>query len=337
MSLEKIINEKYFGELKDQILHHWDALYVADGMEKNDFYEKYTLPTGKYWYGDLAYRISSLEKQMGWKNFKQFPKSIVSKDILLKRLAEFHYLYPQTECAAAFLPLPMTNFFLNWSLDQFVSRLYLPEKALSGDFVKEVRMFQEIPPVYTTYSKLFSNPGSGFISSKNAQRALAMYRRIIVFFLIMQATRNRANIPLSFYTFAAMTGYFQYLGNEVEQILCKIEDTGLDHILKKTTESAKITEEICAYIDNSMSEFGEYDQQDCIYHSKSLCIFIGNLRQELYADREDAIPEDESDMIARLDDWKGRVIQGEDLYTRINSDYPGLFSDMLEKHEDAPG
>ncbi|ERK68077.1 hypothetical protein HMPREF1546_00235 [Oscillibacter sp. KLE 1745] len=86
-----------------------------------------------------------------------------------------------------------------------------------------------------------------------------------------------------------------------------------------------------------MSEFGEYGQQDCIYHSKSLCIFIGNLRQELYADREDAIPEDESDMIARLDDWKGRVIQGEDLYTRINSDYPGLFSDMLEKHEDAPG
>ena len=58
MSLEKIINEKYFGELKDQILHHWDALYVADGMEKNDFYEKYTLPTGKYWYG-WAGKISS--------------------------------------------------------------------------------------------------------------------------------------------------------------------------------------------------------------------------------------------------------------------------------------
>ena len=61
-----------------------------------------------------------------------------------------------------------------------------------------------------------------------------------MFFLIMQATRNRANIPLSFYTFAAMTGYFQYLGNEVEQILCKIEDTGLDHILKKQQSQRKL-------------------------------------------------------------------------------------------------
>ena len=53
MSLEKIINEKYFGELKDQILRHWDALYVADGMEKNDFYEKYL--TGEEGSGNIMH------------------------------------------------------------------------------------------------------------------------------------------------------------------------------------------------------------------------------------------------------------------------------------------
>ena len=95
-----------------------------------------------------------------------------------------------------------------------------------------------------TYERLIKNKKARKVSIKNLARALAVYRRIMVFFLFIKASSEITNIPLSFYAFEAMSGYISLLDNEAQEMIDNLDSGGMRGLLEKKTFMTYIMESI---------------------------------------------------------------------------------------------
>ena len=150
----------------------------------------------------------------------------------------------------------------------------------------------------------------------------------------MKAADEIANIPLSFYTFQAMTGYLELLDTKATNLVSILDGEGPLKLFEYEQNGSVMTNNILEYIDETLDEFCKMQvdlKREPIYFSNSFLVFLGNLRGQLYDHSEEydraiekgegetrvmnknkrkidsKVPVDDSDFFAALDEWRSYV------------------------------
>ena len=207
--------KEYFEKMQQEVILHWKNLDNADSIAESEFLTYYEIGKAKSWLENISY-LGNSKDSLPWEEFEsRLPENLSNSEKRKQLFAEFNYLFPQSKRTEAFFPLLLTSFSLNSSRNKpFVRDLFTTKLPI--DIETSVNELTSIPKWEKTYERLIKNKKARKVSIKNLARALAVYRRIMVFFLFIKASSEITNIPLSFYAFEAMSGYISLLDNEAQ-------------------------------------------------------------------------------------------------------------------------
>lgn len=208
--------KEYFEKMQQEVILHWKNLDNADSIAESEFLTYYEIGKAKSWLENISY-LGNSKDSLPWEEFEsRLPENLSNSEKRKQLFAEFNYLFPQSKRTEAFFPLLLTSFSLNSSRNKpFVRDLFTTKLPI--DIEASVNELTSIPKWEKTYERLIKNKKARKVSTKNLARALAVYRRIMVFFLFIKASSKITNIPLSFYAFEAMSGYISLLDNEAQE------------------------------------------------------------------------------------------------------------------------
>lgn len=359
--------KKRYEDLQESLISHWVDLQDADSKSEKKFLSEYGPSNTGYWFGDVSY-IDIFSQKLQWINFeKSFPVNLSNLKRRSQLMSEFNYLFPCSPLTENFLPVLLSSFFLNSSENKPIAKNLFTIKG-PMDIKSSVKELTLIPRWEVTYKKLLENKKARKVSTKNLGRAFAIYRRIIIFFLFMKAADEIANIPLSFYTFQAMTGYLELLDTKATNLVSILDGEGPLKLFEYEQNGSVMTNNILEYIDETLDEFCKMQvdlKREPIYFSNSFLVFLGNLRGQLYDHSEEydraiekgegetrvmnknkrkidsKVPVDDSDFFAALDEWRSYVTEKQRNYHPADNpaidqdivDLTGLLMKELEKPE----
>lgn len=300
--------KEYFEEMQQEVVLHWKKLDNADSIAKSKFLTYYEIGKAKSWLENVSC-LGNSKDNLPWKEFEsRLPENFSNSEKRKQLFAEFNYLFPQCELTEAFLPLLLTSISLNSSRNKPIVRNLFTDK-LPIDIEASVKELTSIPKWEKTYEKLIKNKKARKVSTKNLKRALAVYRRIMVFFLFIKASSRITNIPLSFYAFEAMSGYVSLLDNEAQEMIDNLDSGGIRRLLEP---DENMTIKIRNYVNETFDQFckmqldfKEEENVYDIYYGEHFLRFLGNLRRCLYLSYRERgttpLLEDDADFFALLD------------------------------------
>lgn len=300
--------KEYFEKMQQEVILNWKNLDNADSIAESEFLTYYEIGKAKSWLENISY-LGNSKDSLPWEEFEsRLPENLSNSEKRKQLFAEFNYLFPQSKRTEAFFPLLLTSFSLNSSRNKpFVRDLFTTKLPI--DIETSVNELTSIPKWEKTYERLIKNKKARKVSIKNLARALAVYRRIMVFFLFIKASSEITNIPLSFYAFEAMSGYISLLDNEAQEMIDNLDSGGMRGLLEP---DESMTIKIRNYVNETFDQFCEMKldfkvEEDVydIYYGEHFLRFLGNLRRCLYLScrERDTKPllEDDADFFALLD------------------------------------
>ena len=299
------IQRAYSQTLRKKLQEYWMVLDDAAGMEPEDFRKRFKPGKKSAWANNVIYHVNDLKKAMSNREFQTLPNYITDQEKLMAGLTEFNYLFPEDELVKSFLPVLLTGYLQRRKPnDSFVENLYTYQHESGRLIAKRAQTYLRIPPLEETYKGLYHNPLNRKVSSKNTNRAFSIYRRIMVFFLILEAVSCSCNVPLSFYIYDVLTGALTLMGGCTEKLIDEVENLKPEEIW---TDHEELREKIMKCVVKTRRSFSKIRTvKPCKSHpipqeNPQFLIFLGNLRSQLYDGENKDDFDDDSDLFATLD------------------------------------